>query len=50
MTDGKHTGTGGGNHVTIGAMTPSDSPLLEIQDYSKFNNFLATPSRVIIPF
>ncbi len=28
MTDGKHTGTGGGNHVTIGAMTPSDSPLL----------------------
>ncbi|MBD3823913.1 MAG: transglutaminase family protein [Epsilonproteobacteria bacterium] len=28
MIDGKHTGTGGGNHVTIGAMTPSDSPLL----------------------
>lgn len=28
MTDGKHTGTGGGNHVTIGAMVPSDSPLL----------------------
>ncbi len=28
MVDGKHTGTGGGNHVTIGAMTPSDSPLL----------------------
>ncbi|MDX9742336.1 MAG: transglutaminase family protein [Arcobacteraceae bacterium] len=28
MTDGKHTGTGGGNHVTIGALTPSDSPLL----------------------
>ncbi|MBE0492494.1 MAG: transglutaminase family protein [Sulfurospirillum sp.] len=28
MTDGKHTGTGGGNHVTIGAMKPSDSPLL----------------------
>jgi uncharacterized protein (DUF2126 family)/transglutaminase-like putative cysteine protease len=28
MLDGKHTGTGGGNHVTIGAMHPSDSPLL----------------------
>lgn len=28
MLDGKHTGTGGGNHVTIGAMKPSDSPLL----------------------
>ncbi len=28
MVDGKHTGTGGGNHVTIGASTPSDSPLL----------------------
>ena len=28
MLDGKHTGTGGGNHVTIGAMEPSDSPLL----------------------
>ena len=28
MLDGKHTGTGGGNHVTIGAMNPSDSPLL----------------------
>lgn len=28
MVDGKHTGTGGGNHVTIGALKPSDSPLL----------------------
>ena len=28
MIDGRHTGTGGGNHVTIGAMEPSDSPLL----------------------
>lgn len=28
MLDGKHTGTGGGNHVTIGAAKPSDSPLL----------------------
>ena len=28
MLDGKHTGTGGGNHVTLGGVTPSDSPLL----------------------
>ena len=28
MLDGKHTGTGGGNHVTIGALKPADSPLL----------------------
>ncbi|WP_010135043.1 transglutaminase family protein [Ochrovirga pacifica] len=28
MIDGKHTGTGGGNHVTLGGVTPSDSPLL----------------------
>ncbi len=28
MLDGRHTGTGGGNHVTIGAATPADSPIL----------------------
>lgn len=28
MIDGKHTGTGGGNHVTLGGITPADSPLL----------------------
>ena len=32
MQDGKHTGTGGGNHVTIGGLTPSDSPLLRNPD------------------
>ena len=26
--DGTHTGTGGGNHVTLGGATPADSPML----------------------